>query len=46
MQNDAGQTKEVSRIRTGGYFGELGLISKKTRAADVVAVGPVKCAGK
>ena len=36
----------MSRIKKGGYFGELGLISKKPRAADIIAVSPTKCAGK
>ncbi|XP_067930787.1 cAMP-dependent protein kinase type II regulatory subunit-like [Watersipora subatra] len=42
--NEAGQSKEVSRITAGGYFGELGLISKEPRAADVVSVGESRCA--
>jgi len=37
--------KEVSRIGRGGYFGELGLISKNPRAADVIATGKTVCAG-
>lgn len=36
----------MSRIGKGGYFGELGLISHKPRAADVIACGTTKCAGK
>lgn len=42
--NESGQVKEVSRIGRGGYFGELGLISKNPRAADVIATGKTVCA--
>ncbi|XP_067932001.1 cAMP-dependent protein kinase type II regulatory subunit-like isoform X2 [Watersipora subatra] len=39
-----GENREVNRLTKGEYFGELGLISKKPRAASVFAVGQVKCA--
>lgn len=45
LQGSNGDNREVNRLKTGNYFGELGLISKKPRAASVFAVGDVKCAG-
>lgn len=45
MQGSNGENREVNRLHKGQYFGELGLISKKPRAASVFAVGTVKCAG-
>jgi len=39
-----GDNREVNRLNKGKYFGELGLLSKKTRAASVFAVGEVRCA--
>jgi CRP-like cAMP-binding protein len=34
--------REVSRFRTGGFFGELALLHGGMRAADVVAVTPME----
>jgi CRP-like cAMP-binding protein len=34
--------REVTRFRTGGYFGELALLNGGLRAADVVAVTPME----
>jgi trk system potassium uptake protein len=34
--------REVTRFRTGGYFGELALLHGGLRAADVVAVTPME----
>eukprot|EP00127_Corallochytrium_limacisporum_P004132 Clim_evm77s157 gene=Clim_evmTU77s157 len=36
--------KEVKKLQTGEYFGELALIDKKPRAASIFAEGTVKCA--
>jgi len=36
--------KEISRIGKGGYFGELALLTKKPRAASIIAKGPLKTA--
>lgn len=44
-QGSNGDNREVNRLKKGQYFGELGLISKKPRAASVFAVGQVRCAG-
>lgn len=41
---DNGQEIEVNRIKSGGYFGELALVTHKPRAASVYAVGDVKLA--
>lgn len=35
---------EVNRIHSGGYFGELALVTHKPRAASAYAVGDVKLA--
>ncbi|OQR67295.1 cAMP-dependent protein kinase type II regulatory subunit-like [Tropilaelaps mercedesae] len=43
FRSDGGE-QEVSRVSKGGYFGELGLITHKPRAASVYAVGDVKVA--
>jgi CRP-like cAMP-binding protein len=34
--------REVKRFETGGYFGELALLSGGVRTADVVAITPMK----
>jgi len=44
MKKIDGVEKQVNKIGRGGYFGELALITKKTRAASVYADGPVKLA--
>jgi CRP-like cAMP-binding protein len=36
------RNKEVTRFRTGGYFGELALLHGGIRTADVVAVTPME----
>ncbi|CAG0913256.1 unnamed protein product [Notodromas monacha] len=36
--------KEINRLSTGGYFGELALLTHKPRAANVIAVSDVKLA--
>jgi len=38
-----GPTKEVLRVKRGGYFGEIALLTDKPRAASVIADGNVKC---
>ena len=35
---------EVMRYTSGGFFGELALLSDATRKASIYAVGPIKCA--
>ncbi|ODM93013.1 cAMP-dependent protein kinase type II regulatory subunit [Orchesella cincta] len=39
-----GEEKEINRTSKGGYFGELALLTKKPRAATVIAAGNVKLA--
>ena len=39
-----GQEKEVSRVKTGSYFGEMALVENVPRSASVYAVGTVKTA--
>ena len=34
-----GQEKEVSRVKTGSYFGEMALVENVPRSASVYAVG-------
>ncbi|KAK7865087.1 hypothetical protein R5R35_014624 [Gryllus longicercus] len=41
---DNGQEVEINRCTTGGYFGELALVTHKPRAATAYAVGDVKLA--
>jgi CRP-like cAMP-binding protein len=36
------RNKEVTRFRTGGYFGELAILHGGIRTADVVAVTPME----
>lgn len=42
----AGGEIEVNRIHSGGYFGELALVTHKPRAASAYAIGDVKLACK
>jgi len=44
MVNSNNENKEISRITNGGYFGELGLITNKPRAASAYAVGKTRLA--
>ncbi|XP_076041124.1 cAMP-dependent protein kinase type II regulatory subunit isoform X2 [Oratosquilla oratoria] len=44
MVNSNKEEKEISRVTTGGYFGELALVTKKPRAASIYAVGNVRLA--
>ncbi|KAH7636364.1 cAMP-dependent protein kinase type II-beta regulatory subunit [Dermatophagoides farinae] len=37
IKEENGQEQELSRVEKGGYFGELALITKKSRAATVYA---------
>lgn len=46
FQGSNGDNREVNRLRKKEYFGELGLLSKKPRAASVFAVGETRCAGE
>jgi len=39
-----GHDKEINRLSKGGYFGELALLTKKPRAASVIALGKIKLA--
>jgi cAMP-dependent protein kinase regulator len=36
--------KELTRVKKGGYFGELALVTKKPRAASAIAIGTVRVA--
>lgn len=38
------QIKEISILGPGNYFGELALVTKKPRAATIIAIGEVKVA--
>jgi len=44
MVSSNNEAKEISRIANGGYFGELGLITNKPRAASAYAVGKTRLA--
>lgn len=44
IPNSEGQEEEVGQHGTGKYFGELALIQKQPRSANVYAVGRVKAA--
>ena len=45
VRTQDGESKEIKVCNKGDYFGELALITKKPRAATVIAVGKdVKCA--
>lgn len=44
VREQEGQAKELAVCETGGYFGELALLTKKPRAATVYASGATKCA--
>ncbi|KAK6175500.1 hypothetical protein SNE40_013953 [Patella caerulea] len=44
VRNDANEEKEVNRCTTGGYFGELALVTHKPRAATAHSVGTTKVA--
>jgi len=44
QSNNNAKEKEVVRQNDGDYFGELALVTKKPRAANVYAVGPVTLA--
>lgn len=43
LTNGEGPAKEVLRVKRGGYFGEIALLTDKPRAASVIADGNVKC---
>lgn len=43
-QQDGGKEREVSKLTSGSYFGELALITHKPRAANVYADTDVKVA--
>ena len=38
-----GTSKEVVRLSSGSYFGEIALLTAKPRQATVSAVGDLKC---
>ena len=42
-EGSKGKFKEVLRLSAGEYFGERALLSSQPRAANVIAVGNVKC---
>ena len=42
-ESSKGKFKEVLRLSAGEYFGERALLSSQPRAANVIAVGNVKC---
>jgi cAMP-dependent protein kinase regulator len=42
IQSD-GMSKEVARLSSGSYFGEIALLTAKPRQATVSAVGDLKC---
>ena len=42
--NEVGEEREINRITSGGYFGELALVTHQPRAASAFAKGYVKCA--
>jgi len=45
VREQDGQSKELATCESGGYFGELALLTKKPRAATVYAVGDgTRCA--
>jgi len=44
LLNIDGEEKQVNEVKQGGYFGELGLVNHKPRAASVQAVEDVKVA--
>jgi len=46
MGGKDGGEKEVNLIQSGGYFGELALVTHKPRAANAYAVGDIKLACK
>ena len=45
-KDDPTEEVELTQCTTGGYFGELALVTHKPRAASVYAVGDLVCAGK
>ena len=40
---DSGESKELSRLRSPDYFGEISLILNQPRVATVSAAGQLKC---
>jgi cAMP-binding proteins - catabolite gene activator and regulatory subunit of cAMP-dependent protein kinases len=40
---DDGEAKEVAHLQSGGYFGEVALLTRNERQATVAASGPTKC---
>lgn len=40
---DSGEETELVRLSEGEVFGELALIKKEPRAANIIAVGPTEC---